>query len=63
MFASLVKVDSGLSHSSIPRAPQIFRVGSEPCYGSISLYLMDSAPPPTPLPAAKRSVAARPPYG
>jgi hypothetical protein len=46
-----------------PSRPQIFRVGSEPCYGSISLYLMASAPPPTSLPAAKRSVAARPPYG
>jgi hypothetical protein len=63
MITSLVKVDSGLSHRSIPRAPQLFGVGSEPCCGSISSALMASVSPPTPPPAAKRSVAARPPHG
>jgi hypothetical protein len=63
MFISLVKVDSGLSHNSIPRAPQLFGVGSKPCYGSISLALMALVPPPTPPPVAERSVAARPPHG
>jgi hypothetical protein len=43
LLASLVKVDSGLSCGSIPRAPQLLGVGSEPCCGSISLALM---PPP-----------------
>jgi hypothetical protein len=42
-----------------PSRPQLFGVGSEPCCGSISLALMASVPPP----AAKRSMAARPPYG
>jgi hypothetical protein len=59
MFTSLVKVDSGLSHDSIPRAPNSLGVGSEPCCGSISLALRASVPPPT----AKRSVVAHPPYG
>jgi hypothetical protein len=40
MFTSLVKVDSGLSSGSIPHAPNSLGVGSEPCYGSISLALM-----------------------
>jgi hypothetical protein len=46
MFTSLVKVDSGLSRGSIPRAPQLLGVGSESCCGSVSLALMASAPPP-----------------
>jgi hypothetical protein len=46
-----------------PSRPQLFGVGSEPCCGSISLALMALAPPSTALPAAKQSVAARPPYG
>jgi hypothetical protein len=46
MFTSLVKVDSGLSSGSIPRAPQLFGVGSEPCCGSISLALIASSSPP-----------------
>jgi hypothetical protein len=62
MITSLVKVDSGLSHGSIPRAP-IFGVGSEPCCGSISLALMVLVPPPTLPPAAKRGVAVRPLHG
>jgi hypothetical protein len=60
MITSLVKVDSGLSHDSIP---QLFGVGSEPCCGSIFLALMASMPPPTLPPAAKRGVAVRPPHG
>jgi hypothetical protein len=47
MFTSLVKVDSGLSCGSIPRASQLFGVGSEPCCSSISLALMASVLPPT----------------
>jgi hypothetical protein len=60
MITSLVKVDSGLSHDSIPRAPQLFGVGSEPCCGSISLALV---PPPTHLPIVERGGAVRPPHG
>jgi hypothetical protein len=44
MFTSLVKVDSGPSCGSIPRA-QLFGVGTEPCCGSISLALMALVPP------------------
>jgi hypothetical protein len=47
MFTSLVKVNSGLSSGSIPRVPQLLGVGSESCYGSISLALMALVPPPT----------------
>jgi hypothetical protein len=63
MITSLVKVDSGLSHGSIPRAPQLFGVGSKPCCASISLALMVLVPPPTLPPATKRGVAVRPPHG
>ena len=63
MITSLVKVDSGLSHGSIPRAPQLFGLGSEPCCGSISLALMVLVPPPMLPPAAKWGVADRPPHG
>jgi hypothetical protein len=63
MIISLVKVDSGLSHGSIPRAPNFFGVGSEPCCGSIFLALMALAPPPTLPPAAEWGVAVRPPHG
>jgi hypothetical protein len=63
MFTSLVKVDSGLSCGSIPRASHLFRVRNEPCCGSIFLALMASMPLPTPPLAAKRSVATRPPHG
>jgi hypothetical protein len=48
MITSLVKVDSGLSHGSIPRAPNSLGVGSEPCCGSDSLASMASVPLPTP---------------
>jgi hypothetical protein len=60
MITSLVKVDSGLSHGSIP---QLFGVGSEPCCGSIFLALMALVLPPTLPPAAKRGVAVRPSHG
>jgi hypothetical protein len=63
VITNLVKVDSGLSHVSIPRAPQLFGVGSEPCCGSISLALMALAPPPTLPPTTKRGAAVRPPHG
>jgi hypothetical protein len=63
MITGLVKVDSGLSHGSIPRVPQLFGVGSEPCCGSISLALMALVSPLTMPPAAKRGVAVRPPHG
>jgi hypothetical protein len=63
MITSLVKVDSGLSYGSIPRAPQFFGVGSEPCCGSIFLALMVLVPPPMMPPAAKQDAAVRPPYG
>jgi hypothetical protein len=46
-----------------PSRPQLFGVGSKPCCGSISLALMALVPPPTLPPAAKRSVASRPPHG
>jgi hypothetical protein len=46
-----------------PSRPQLFGVGSEPCYGSISLALMALVPPPTLPLAAKRGVAVRPPLG
>jgi hypothetical protein len=58
-----MKVDSGLICGSIPRAPQLFGVGSEPCCGSISLALMALVPPPTLPPAAKPGVAVCPPHG
>jgi hypothetical protein len=58
-----MKVDSGLSHGSIPRAPQLFGVGSEPCCGSIFLALMALVPPPKLTPAAKGGVAVCPPHG
>jgi hypothetical protein len=45
-----------------PTRPQLFGVGSEPCCGSISLALMVLVPPPTLSPAAKWSVAVRPPH-
>jgi hypothetical protein len=63
MITSLVKVDSGLSYSSILQAPQFFGVGSEPCCGSISLALMVLVPPPMLSPAAKWDAAVRPPHG
>jgi hypothetical protein len=63
LITSLVEVDSGLSHGPIPRDPQLFRAGSKPCCGSISLALMAFVPPPMLLPAAKRGVAAHPPHG
>jgi hypothetical protein len=63
MITSLVKVDSGLSYGSIPRAPQFFGVGSEPCCGSISLALMVLVPPPMLPPVAKWDAAVRPPHG
>jgi hypothetical protein len=63
MITSLVEVDSGMSHGPIPRGPQLFGAGSEPCCGSISLALMALVPPPTLPPATKRGVAARPPHG
>jgi hypothetical protein len=63
MITSLVKVDSGLSHGSIPRAPQLFGLGSEPCCGSISLALMVLVPPLTLLHATKWGMAVRPPHG
>jgi hypothetical protein len=63
MITSLVEVGSGLSHGSIPRAPQFLGVGSEPCCGSISLALMALVAPPTLPPAADRGVAIRPPHG
>jgi hypothetical protein len=63
MFTSLMKVDSRLSSSSIPRVPQLPGVESESCCDSIFLALMALVPPPTPPPFAKRSVAARPPHG
>jgi hypothetical protein len=63
MITSLVKVDSGLSHGSIPCAPQLFGVGSEPCCGSISLALMALVPPPMLPPADKWGVVVRPPHG
>jgi hypothetical protein len=62
VIASLAKVDSGLSYDSIPRAPQFFRVGSEPCCGSISLALMVLVPHPMLSPAAKRDAAVRLPH-
>jgi hypothetical protein len=46
-----------------PSRPQLFGVGSESCYGSISLALMASVSPPTPPPTAKRGMAARQPHG
>jgi hypothetical protein len=46
-----------------PSRPQLFRVGSESCCGSISLALKASVPPPTLPLAAKRGMAARPPHG
>jgi hypothetical protein len=63
MITSLVKEDGGLSHGSIPRAPQLFGMGSEPCCGSISLALMALVPPPTLPPTAKRGMAVRPSHG
>jgi hypothetical protein len=63
MITSLVKVDSGLIHDSVPRAPQFFGVGSEPCCGSISLALMVLVSPPTLPPTAKRGVVVRPLHG
>jgi hypothetical protein len=43
-----------------PSRPQLFGVGSEPCYGSISLALMALVPPPTLPPAAKQGMAVCP---
>jgi hypothetical protein len=63
MITSLVEVDSGLSHDPIPHGPQLFRAGSEPCCGSISLALMALVSPPMLPPATKRGVAARPSHG
>jgi hypothetical protein len=63
MITSLVEVGSGLSHGSIPRAPQYLGVGSEPCCVSISLDLMALVSPPTLSPAADRGMAVRPPHG
>jgi hypothetical protein len=63
MITSLVEVGSGLSHGSIPRAPQYLGVGSKSCCGSISLALMALVPPSTLPPAADRGVAVRPPHG
>jgi hypothetical protein len=60
VITSLVKADIGLSHDSIPRAPNSFWVGSEPCCGSIFLALMASVPPPTLPPTAEWGVAVRP---
>jgi hypothetical protein len=63
MITSLVEVDGGLSHDYIPRAPQLFRAGSELCCGSISLALMALVLPPILPPTTKRGVAVRPPHG
>jgi hypothetical protein len=63
MITNLMKVDSGLSHGSIPRAPQLFGVGSESCCDSIFLDLMALVLPPMLTPAAKRGLAVRPPHG
>jgi hypothetical protein len=46
-----------------PMRPQYFRVGSELCYGSISLALMALVPPPMLSPATDRGVVVRPPHG
>jgi hypothetical protein len=63
VITSLMKVGSGLSHGSIPRAPQFFGVGSEPCCGSISLALTVLVSPPMLPTTAKRDAAVHPPYG
>jgi hypothetical protein len=63
MITSLVKVDSGPKPRLHPSRPQLSGVGSEPCYGSIFLALMDLVPPPTLPPTTKRGVAVRPPHG
>jgi hypothetical protein len=63
MITSLVEVDSGLSHDSISRGPQLFGAGSGPRCDSISLILMALVLPPMLPPAAKREVASRSPHG